>query len=101
MTNNKQQVLSLIQNNKQAFLAFGAMRVGLFGSFMRGEQADASDVDLLVEFLPGQKNYRNLLGTAGLAEKLMGREVDVLTPESISPNLIPYIEKEIEYVQIS
>lgn len=101
MVNNKQQVLSLIDENKQAFRSFGASKVGLFGSFVRGDQTGTSDVDLLVEFLPGQKNYRNLLGTADLAEKLVGRKVEIVTLGSLSPFIGPYIEKEVEYVQIS
>lgn len=99
MADNKQQIFKLILDNKRAFRDLGANRLGLFGSFVRGEQINSSDVDLLVEFLPGQKNYRNLLGIADLAEKLIGREVEVLTPQSVSPYIAPYIEKEIEYVQ--
>jgi predicted nucleotidyltransferase len=99
MVNSKQQILSLINTNKQAFGGFGASKIGLFGSFVRGEQTDTSDVDLLVEFRPGQKNYRNLLGTADLAERLVGRKVEIVTLGSLSPFIAPYIEKEIEYVQ--
>ncbi len=99
MVSNKQQILTLIADNKQAFSSFGASRVGLFGSFVRGEQTGSSDVDLLVEFAPGRKNYRNLLGTAELAEGLVGRRVEIVTVGSISPFVAPYIEKEVEYVQ--
>lgn len=101
MVNNKQQILSLIAENKQAFRNLGASKVGLFGSFVRGDQTGRSDVDLLVEFIPGQKSYRNLLGTADLAEGLVGRRVEIVTSESVSPFIAPYIEKEIEYVQIA
>jgi predicted nucleotidyltransferase len=31
----------------------------------------------------------------------MGRNVDLLTPESLSPYIGPYIEKEVEYVQVT
>lgn len=99
MVNDKQQILKLIQDNKQAFRSFGANKIGLFGSFVRGDQTQSSDVDLLVEFLPGQKNYRNLLGTIDLAESLVGGAVDVLTVGSVSPYIAPYIDKEIQYVQ--
>lgn len=99
MADNKQQIFKLILDNKQAFRDFGADKIGVFGSFVRDEQRQDSDVDLLIEFLPGQKNYKNLLGVADLAEKLMGREVEVLTSQSISPYIAPYIEREIEYVQ--
>ncbi len=101
MVSNKQQILTLIADNKQAFSNFGAHKVGLFGSFVRGDQTRDSDVDLLIEFVPGQKNYRNLLGTADLAEGLVGRRVEIVTVGSLSPFIAPYIEKEVEYVQIT
>lgn len=101
MVNNKKQILDLIGINKRAFGNFGASRVGLFGSFVRGEQTGSSDVDLLVEFKPGQKSYRNLLGTAELAEGLVGRKVEIVTAGSVSPFIAPYIEREIEYVQVA
>lgn len=99
MVNSKQQVINLIVKNKQAFGNLGAKKVGLFGSFARGQQTDESDVDLLVDFLPEQKSYRNFLNVADLAEKLLDRKVEVLTPQSLSPYLAPYIEKDVTYVQ--
>jgi len=99
MAIDKQQILKLVTDNKQAFRDFGASRVGLFGSFVRGEQTENSDVDLLVDFLPGKKSYRNLLGVADLAEKLVGRDVEVVTPQSLSPYIAPYIEEDVQYVQ--
>lgn len=99
MVHNKQQILNLISENKQAFRGLGASKVGLFGSFVRGDQTTGSDVDLLVDFMPGQKSYRNLLGTADLAEELVGRKVEIVTSGSVSPFIAPYIEKEVEYVQ--
>lgn len=99
MVNNRQQIIKLVVENKQAFRDLGAKSVGLFGSFARSEQTNKSDVDLLVDFLPGRKSYRNFLKLADLAEKLVGREVEVLTPQSISPYMVSHIEKETEYVQ--
>lgn len=96
---DKQKIIQLVVENKQAFRDLGASRVGLFGSFARGEQNKDSDVDLLVDFLPEKKSYRNLLGVADLAEKLVGREVEVVTPQSLSPYIAPYIEKDVQYVQ--
>jgi len=75
--------------------------MGIFGSFVSGMQNNNSDVDLLVQFKKGQKNFRNFMGTADLTEALLGRNVDLLTPESLSPYIGPRIEKEVEYVQIA
>lgn len=101
MVKSKQQILRIINENKQAFRDLGAKRIGLFGSVVRGDQTAGSDVDLVVEFIPGRKNYRNLLGTADLAESLVGRNVEIVTPESVSPFIAPRIQKEAEYVQIA
>ena len=60
----------------------GARNVRLFGSAVRGEATDGSDLDLLVEMEPG----RSLLDLAALRNHLMdllGRQVDVVTEDSL------------------
>ena len=98
---NKGQIIDLLKQNSTEFERLGVNRIGVFGSFVTGEQNAQSDVDLVVEFNEGQKNFHNFMGTASFAENLLGRKVDLLTPQSISTYLAPHIEKEIEYVQIS
>lgn len=98
---NKSQIVDLLKQNSQELEKFGVNRIGVFGSFVRGEQNAKSDIDLIVEFNAGQKNFRNFMGTADFAENLLGRKVDLLTPQSLSPHIAPHIEKNIEYVQIS
>jgi predicted nucleotidyltransferase len=56
----------------------------VFGSVLRGEDTDSSDLDLLVDALPGA----TLLDLARIAlevEERLGVEVDVLTPEDLPP----------------
>ncbi|HEX3583533.1 MAG TPA: nucleotidyltransferase family protein [Thermoanaerobaculia bacterium] len=64
----------------------GIQRLSLFGSVLRGTDRPDSDVDLLVEFLPGMTP--GLLGLARieieLSELLGGRKVDLRTPEDLS-----------------
>jgi uncharacterized protein len=60
----------------------GAQNVRLFGSAVRGEASDGSDLDLLVDMEPG----RSLLDLAALRNDLMdllGRKVDVVTEDSL------------------
>ncbi len=96
----KQQILSQIQDYKIQLRALGIRRLGLFGSFVRNDARLDSDVDILVEFEPGQKNFDNFMHLAFLLEDLLGRPVEVVTPESLSPYLRPYILKEVEYVPL-
>jgi hypothetical protein len=101
MVNDKQEVIKRIEANRDKISKLGISRVGIFGSFIRGEQRKNSDVDLLIEFEPEEKTYRNLLNFAELAESFLGRNVEVLTEKGMSIYLKPYIDREIEYVQIS
>ena len=75
----------------------GVQRLGLFGSFVRGEQNDDSDVDLLIEFRPGRKSFDSFMELSFLLEEILGRKVDLLTPESLSPYIGPKILAEVEY----
>lgn len=99
MVTNTNDVLGVISANKINFNRLGVVKIGLFGSFARGEQSSKSDVDLLVEFEKGKKTFRNYMDFVKLAESLLEREVEVVTPESLSPYIAPYINEEIKYVK--
>ncbi len=92
-------ILDLINTKKYDINKLGITRVGLFGSFSRGEQNSESDVDLLVEFDKKKKSFKNYMNFIRLTENLFGRDVEVVTPESLSPYIAPYIKKEIKYVK--
>jgi len=75
----------------------GVKRAALFGSVVKGEATEKSDVDLLVEFEEG----KSLLDLAGLKieiEELLKRKVDVLTYDSIHPLLKQRILSEQEII---
>lgn len=99
MVTNTNDILDLIDERKSDINKLGITRVGLFGSFSRGDQNQNSDIDLLIEFDKNKKNFRNYMDFIDLAENLFGREVEVVTPESLSPYIAPYVKKEVKYVQ--
>jgi predicted nucleotidyltransferase len=78
--------------------ALGVQRLALFGSVIRGEARSDSDVDLLVEFLPGAKTYARFLALSELLEARLGRTVELVTVEALSPFLGPHILAEAENV---
>lgn len=94
----KNDVVSIIQANQNTLESFGVKRLGVFGSFVRGEQEPTSDVDLLVEFESGQKNFDNFMGLSFFLEDTLQRPVELVTTESLSPYIRPYVIKEVEYV---
>ena len=72
----------------------GVRRLALFGSVVRGEARPDSDVDLLVEFAPGEKSYRRFMALYDLMEELFEQRVELVTTEALSPFIGPYILAE-------
>ncbi len=97
----KDDILRVLQEHAPELRSLGIQRIGLYGSFARGESRDASDIDLLVEFRPGQKTFDRFMELCFLLEKLFQRRVDVVTLEGLSPHLGPRILKEAIYVSVA
>jgi len=93
----KASIFQLLASNRARLQSLGVVRLGLFGSFLRGWQNPSSNIDLLVEFQPERKNFDNFMALSLFLEELFGRRVEVLTRESLSPHIGPRILKEVEY----
>jgi len=78
---------------------FGVAKIGIFGSTARGEERPGSDVDMLVEFAPGQTTFRNFMELAFYLEDLFGRRVDLVTEQGLSQYLRPYVEREVVWCE--
>jgi len=101
VTENRQDVIDRIRRVKPQLRAWGVQRLALFGSFLRNAQHADSDVDVLVEFLPGRKTFDNFIAVCELLEASLQRRVEVLTPESLSPHIGPHILQEAEDVVVA
>jgi len=76
---------------------FGVSKIGIFGSFVRGEERPDSDVDVLVTFRTGKKTFDNYMECKFYLEDLFGRKVDLVMKGSIKKRLKPYILGEVVY----
>jgi predicted nucleotidyltransferase len=97
---SKEQIIQKLKENINKIKSFGVKRIGIFGSAVRGEITEKSDIDFVVEFEEDKKTYENFINLAFFLEDLFGREIDLLTPESISPYIKPYIKEEVIYEKI-
>lgn len=93
----KEQIFAQLAEHNADLRRFGVRRFGLFGSFIRDDQTDKSDLDFLVEFEAGKKSFNNFMGLSLFLEDLFERKVDLLTPESLSPYMSTRILQEVEY----
>ena len=68
----------------------GATRSAIFGSYVRGENKEHSDIDILVE-LPKGKSLFDFIKLQLRLEKALGRKVDLGEYSTIKPRLREYI----------
>jgi predicted nucleotidyltransferase len=94
----KTEIIDILSKSDAVIKSYGVERIGLFGSFLRGEQMSDSDVDLLVEFQHGMKTYDNFIRLVFYLEELLGQPVELVTIDSLSPYIGPRILAEVEYV---
>lgn len=86
---------------KNDLLACGVERLGIFGSYSRGEQTPESDVDVLIKFKPEQKTYDNFDRVYDLLADLFNRKIDLVTEESLSPYFAHEIKRTVQYVSLA
>jgi len=95
-------IIEILSKNIQEIKKFGVKRLGIFGSAVRDELKEGSDIDIVVEFEEGKATFENVGKLIEFLENLLKREVDILTPcgiESIRIEEIKEnIKKEIVYV---
>jgi predicted nucleotidyltransferase len=87
-----------VVKRRRRIRALGARRPGLFGSLRHDTAASDPDVDLHVEFIPGEATVDHFMDLGFLCEDSCGRRVEIVTPNSLSPHLGPHILKDLECV---
>lgn len=92
------EILALLrQHEPELKIRFGVARIGIFGSFARGEEGPDSDVDVLVIFQNGKKTFDNFMGTKFYLEELFNRRVDLVTEAALKPLIREPILKDVLY----
>ncbi len=90
----RQQAVAMLTASEPEIRALGVVRLALFGSVLRNQARPDSDVDLLVQFAPGAKTYDHFLALSELLERRLGRPVELVTTEALSPFIGPRILAE-------
>jgi uncharacterized protein len=101
MIRTKQDILNVLDQKRSHLKELGVRRIGLFGSYLHGEQRSDSDIDLLVEFEPGQKTFDAFMELALFLESALQHRVELVTVESLSPYIGPHILMEVQYAALA
>ena len=65
-------------------------KIGLFGSFVRGEQKESSDIDIYIAFNPEKENFDNFMDVYDLLEEAFeDYSIDIVTENGLSPFIGP------------
>jgi len=74
---------------------FNVKEIGFFGSYVRGEESETSDVDVLVDFF--EPIGWEFIDFKEFLEEILGLEVDLVTVKALKPQLKEKILKEVVY----
>ncbi|MEW6509053.1 MAG: nucleotidyltransferase family protein [Bacteroidota bacterium] len=95
----KEFILSTLKSKKGEISKYGIRAIGLFGSYVRDEQSESSDIDILVDFEPDKENFDNYMAVYDLIEKMFkNQRVEIVTKNGLSPYIGPKILNEVKYV---
>jgi predicted nucleotidyltransferase len=91
---SKQEILKTLHALKPQLRAqFKVQEISLFGSFVRGEQAETSDIDVLVEFNQ-DASFFDLVRLGNFLEERFQRRVDVIPQESLRAEIRETVLRE-------
>lgn len=88
-----------LENNKKFIKSkFHVKKIGLFGSFAAGDYTIDSDIDILVDFNKGHKDFFNYVRLKHYLQELLGKEVDLVMSSAVRPQLRENIFSQVQYV---
>jgi len=95
----KKEILRKLEDCREKIGGYGIKKIGLFGSYVRDEQREGSDIDILVEFEKDKINCDNYMHLKFFIEDLLRGKTDLVILDDLKPRLKPYILREVEYAK--
>ena len=93
-----QKIEKMVKENKVVLTKqFKVKEIGIFGSVVRGEDKETSDVDILVEFEEPIGLFKFLELEEYLSD-LIGRKVDLVSKKALKPRIGKHILKEVAFL---
>ncbi|MBF0606385.1 MAG: nucleotidyltransferase family protein [Candidatus Magnetobacterium sp. LHC-1] len=92
-------VIEILKSNEGLIRRrYGVSKIGVFGSFTRGQERQDSDVDVIVYFNEDSENFDNYIELKYFLEEAFGRNVDLVMVDALKPQLKNEILNEVVYV---
>jgi len=89
----------LKKHEKELKEKYGIKKIGIFGSYLRGEAKEKSDLDILVEFKPDAKiSLLDFVELENYLSDLLGVKVDLVEKSALKPRIGKRILNEVVYL---
>jgi uncharacterized protein len=93
------EIIKILKKNHATLTKmFKTREIGVFGSYVKGEQKKSSDIDILVEFKQGYKTFDNYMELKYYLEEILGAKVDLVIKTAIRNEIKDNILLETIYV---
>jgi predicted nucleotidyltransferase len=94
---NLEEIKNALANQKRELMQkYKVKEIGIFGSYVRGEQKKQSDVDLLVEFESSSNlTLLDFIGLENYLGKLLDIKVDLVEKHTLKPRIGKHVLKEV------
>ncbi len=91
-------ILDFLHDHTEELSAMGVEKIGLFGSYVRGEQTSESDVDFLLTI--NDWTWKRWCRVWNFLEDNLGLKIDLVPEEDLRQELVPYVMAEVRYAEI-
>jgi len=95
---DKNEIVLFLKSHKEEFRKkYGVLKIGLFGSYVRGEESEDSDIDIVVE-MKDENIFRNFFNLEQYLRDNLHQNVDLGIESAIKPFVKDRLAQEILYV---
>ena len=92
----RDEILRRLQERQEEMgTLFSVLRIGLFGSYLHGNESKTSDIDLIVDL--SEPTFDHYMDLKFYLEALFKKTVDLVLSDTIKPSMEPVIKKEAAY----
>jgi len=94
-----EEIKTILKAEKKELASLGIKDIGIFGSYIRGEAEETSDIDILVDVSPDSAlTLFSLIDIEIKLSEKLNRKVDLVIKSDLKPNIGKRILREVEYV---
>ena len=83
----EEKIISLLEAHKREIKSYGVKKIILFGSYAQDRAKKESDLDFLVEFMPGRGLYDDYVHLKLFLKNIFKKEIDLIKPNLIREEL--------------